>query len=174
MSRGTNTKLASELLKSTASRARKVRRLLLRCQPRSERLIAWPWNDSTQAPSACCSIAASYHLLNYIYHLLVADGLHIEHRSSTCIRQYKKLLHAVDILCISYYEACQRKKRTNSWIECLDSDSKSAMRNKQQKICWLLGGCGCRLSAVGCWGFVRAAYNFQHSSLAPGSRPGGI
>jgi hypothetical protein len=45
------------------------------------------------------------------------------------------LLHAVDILCINYYEAFQRKKRANSWndchsrIECLDS--KSAI-----KICW--------------------------------------
>jgi hypothetical protein len=52
---------SSELLKSTASRARKVRRLRLRCQLWSERLIIWPWDDSTQAPSACCSIAALYH-----------------------------------------------------------------------------------------------------------------
>jgi hypothetical protein len=59
-------------------------------------------------------------------------------------------LHAVDILCISYYEAFQRKKRTNSWndchsrIECLDS--KSVIKN-------MLGFRAC---------------NFQHVSLASG------
>jgi hypothetical protein len=37
-----------ELLKGTVSRARKVRGLLLRCQPWSKGLITWPWNDSTQ------------------------------------------------------------------------------------------------------------------------------
>jgi hypothetical protein len=62
----------------------------------------------------------------------------------------QKLLHAVDILCFSYYEACQRKKRANSWsdchsrIECLDS--KSAIQN-------LLGFRAC---------------NCQHFSLASG------
>jgi hypothetical protein len=62
----------------------------------------------------------------------------------------QKLLHAVDILCISYYEAFQRKKRASSWndchsrIECLDS--KSAIKN-------LLGFRAC---------------NFQHASLASG------
>jgi hypothetical protein len=60
------------------------------------------------------------------------------------------LLHAVDTLCINYYEAFERKKRANSWndchsrIECLDS--KSAIKN-------LLGFRAC---------------NFQHVSLAPG------
>jgi hypothetical protein len=45
----------------------------------------------------------------------------------------QKLLHAVDILCINYYEAFQRKQRANSWndchsrIECLDS--KSVIKN---------------------------------------------
>jgi hypothetical protein len=54
------------------------------------------------------------------------------------------------MLCISYYEAFQRKKRANSWndchswIECLDS--KSAIKN-------LLGFHAC---------------NFQHVSLASG------
>jgi hypothetical protein len=62
----------------------------------------------------------------------------------------QKLLHAVDILCINYYEAFQRKKRANSWsdchsrIECLDS--KSVIKN-------LLGFRAC---------------NFQHVSLASG------
>jgi hypothetical protein len=62
----------------------------------------------------------------------------------------QKLLHAVDILCISYYEAFQRKKRANSWndchsrIECLDS--KSVIKNMS--------------------GF--RACNFQHVSLASG------
>jgi hypothetical protein len=62
----------------------------------------------------------------------------------------QKLLHAVDILCINYYEAFQRKKRANSWndchsrMECLNS--KSAIKN-------LLGFRAC---------------NFQHVSLASG------
>jgi hypothetical protein len=62
----------------------------------------------------------------------------------------QKLLHAVDILCINYYEAFQRKKRADSWngchsrIECLDS--KSVIKN-------LLGFRAC---------------NFQHVSLASG------
>jgi hypothetical protein len=62
----------------------------------------------------------------------------------------QKLLHAVDILCTNYYEACQRKKRANSWndchsrIECLDS--MSVIKN-------LLGFRAC---------------NFQHVSLASG------
>jgi hypothetical protein len=30
----------------------------------------------------------------------------------------QKLLHAVDMLCIGYYEACQRKNRANSWNDC--------------------------------------------------------
>jgi hypothetical protein len=58
----------------------------------------------------------------------------------------QKLLHAVDILCsIDYYEACQRKKRANSWndchsrIECLDS--KSAIKK-------LLGFHACNLKHV--------------------------
>jgi hypothetical protein len=30
----------------------------------------------------------------------------------------QKLLHAVDMLCIDYYEACERKNRANSWNGC--------------------------------------------------------
>jgi hypothetical protein len=30
----------------------------------------------------------------------------------------QKLLHAVGMLCINYYEACQRKNRANSWNDC--------------------------------------------------------
>jgi hypothetical protein len=62
----------------------------------------------------------------------------------------QKLFHAVDILCINYHDAFQRKKRADSWndchsrIECLDS--KSAIKN-------MLGFRAC---------------NFQHSSLASG------
>jgi hypothetical protein len=65
----------------------------------------------------------------------------------------QKLLHAVDILYINYYEAPQRKQRADSWsdchsrIECLDS--KSVTKN-------MLGF---------------RAYNFQHASLASGFRP---
>jgi hypothetical protein len=61
----------------------------------------------------------------------------------------QKLLHAVDILCISYYEAFQRKNRANSWndchsrIECLDSKSVINI----------------------CWDFVRAIYNDCHSRV---------
>jgi hypothetical protein len=35
------------------------------------RLITWPCNDSTQAPSACCSLAART-TSHCIYHLLMA------------------------------------------------------------------------------------------------------
>ena len=69
----------------------------------------------------CCSIAASYHLP---LHLSPSDGLHIEVGLAPPIQ---KLLHAVDTLCIDYYEARQRKNRANSWndchsrVECLDS-----------------------------------------------------
>jgi hypothetical protein len=37
--------------------------------------LTWPWNESIQAPSACCSLEASYHLP---LHLSPSDGLHIE------------------------------------------------------------------------------------------------
>jgi hypothetical protein len=30
----------------------------------------------------------------------------------------QKVLHAVGVLCIDYYEACQRKDRANSWNDC--------------------------------------------------------
>jgi hypothetical protein len=53
---------------------------------------------------ACCSIAASYHLP---LHLSPSDGLHIEAALASATR---KLLHTVDMLCIDYYEACQREK----------------------------------------------------------------
>ena len=62
----------------------------------------------------------------------------------------QKLLHAVDILCISYYEAFQRKNRANRWNDCHSRiecpDSKSGIKNL--------------------FGF--RARDFQHSSLAPG------
>jgi hypothetical protein len=84
----------------------------------------------------------------YIYHLLMAS---IEVALAPAnARPIQKLLHAVGILCINYYEAFQRKKRANSWngghsrIECLDS--KSVIKN-------LLGFRAC---------------NFQHVSLASG------
>ena len=58
-----------------------------------------------------CSIAASYHLPLY---LSPSDGLHIEAGLAPPIQ---KLLHAVGMLCIDYYEACPRK-------------------NRAKKICW--------------------------------------
>ena len=60
----------------------------------------------------CCSIAASYHLP---LHLSPSDGLHIEVALASATI---KLLHTVDMLCIDYYEACQRKNRANSWNDC--------------------------------------------------------
>jgi hypothetical protein len=60
----------------------------------------------------CCSIAAPCHLP---LHLSPSDGLHIELGLAPPIQ---KLLHTVDILCIDYYEACQRKNRPNSWNDC--------------------------------------------------------
>ena len=60
----------------------------------------------------CCSIAASYHLP---LHLSPSDGLHIEVGLAPPIQ---KLLHTVDMLCIDYYEARQRKNRANSWNDC--------------------------------------------------------
>jgi hypothetical protein len=49
--------------------------------------------------------------------------------------QILKLLHAVDILCINYYEAFQRKNRANSWNGALsplaDGVSRQQGRNKK-------------------------------------------
>jgi hypothetical protein len=45
----------------------------------------------------------------------------------------QKLLHAVDVLCIDYYEACQRKNRANRWNDCHPRiecpDSKIGIKN---------------------------------------------
>jgi hypothetical protein len=45
------------------------------------------------------------------------------------------LLHAVDVLCIDYYEACQRKNRANSWNGC-HSPAEVPRQQAQKKICW--------------------------------------
>jgi hypothetical protein len=77
----------------------------------------------------CCSIAASCHLP---LHLSPPDGLHIE---ATLASATIKLLHAVDVLCIDYYGACQRKKRANSWNDC-HSRVEVSRQQAQKKICW--------------------------------------
>ena len=77
----------------------------------------------------CCSIAASYHLP---LHLSPSDGLHIEVGLAPPIQ---KLLHAVDMLCVDYYEACQRKNRANSWNDC-HSRVEVSQQQAQKKICW--------------------------------------
>ena len=76
----------------------------------------------------CCSIAASYHLP---LHLSPSDGLHIEVGLALPIQ---KLLHTVDMLCIDYYEACQRKNRANSWNDC-HSRVEVSRQQAQKKIC---------------------------------------
>ena len=76
----------------------------------------------------CCSIAASYHLP---LHLSPSDGLHIEVGLAPPIQ---KLLHAVDMLCIDYYEARQRKNRANSWNDC-HSRVEVSRQQAQKKIC---------------------------------------
>jgi hypothetical protein len=37
------------------------------------------------------------------------------------------------MLCIDYYEACQRKNRANSWNDC---HSRVERQQAQKKICW--------------------------------------
>jgi hypothetical protein len=43
-------------------------------------------------------------------------------------------LHTVDMLCIDYYEARQRKNRANSWNDCL-SRVEVSRQQAQKKIC---------------------------------------
>ena len=76
----------------------------------------------------CCSIAASYHLP---LHLSPSDGLHIEVGLAPPIQ---KLLHTVDMICIDYYEARQRKNRANSWNDC-HSRVEVSRQQAQKKIC---------------------------------------
>jgi hypothetical protein len=47
----------------------------------------------------------------------------------------QKVLHTVDMLCIDYYEACQRKNRANSWNDC-HSRVEVSRQQAQKKICW--------------------------------------
>jgi hypothetical protein len=44
-------------------------------------------------------------------------------------------LHTVDMLCIDYYEARQRKNRANSWNDC-HSRVEVSRQQAQKKICW--------------------------------------
>jgi hypothetical protein len=138
------------MLTASQSSYRKARGLRLRCQPWSEqRPIAgtWPWNDSTRAPSACCSIAAPCHLP---LHLSPSDGLHIEVALASANTKIVACRRYTMYQLLNYYGACQRKNRASSWndchpwIECLDS--KSGIKNV--------------------FGF--RACNFQHPSLASG------
>jgi hypothetical protein len=78
----------------------------------------------------CCSIAAS-SISHYIYHLLMAST-YIEVALAPA---NTKLLHTVDMICIDYYEACQRKYRANSWNEC-HSRVEVSRQQAQKKICW--------------------------------------
>jgi hypothetical protein len=39
------------------------------------------------------------------------------------------------MLCIDYYEACQRKKRANSWNDC-HSRVEVSRQQAQKKMCW--------------------------------------
>jgi hypothetical protein len=64
----------------------------------------------------CCSIAAPYHLP---LHLSPSDGLHIEVGLAPPIQ---KLLHTVDMLCIDYYEARQRKNRANKSVSTASAE----------------------------------------------------
>jgi hypothetical protein len=47
----------------------------------------------------------------------------------------QNLLHTVNMLCIGYYEACQRKNRANSWNDC-HSPVGVPQQQAQKKICW--------------------------------------
>jgi hypothetical protein len=46
----------------------------------------------------------------------------------------QKLLHTVDMICIDYYEAHQRKNRANSWSDC-HSRVEVSRQQAQKKIC---------------------------------------
>jgi hypothetical protein len=78
----------------------------------------------------CCSIAAPCHLP---LQLSPSDGLHIEVGLAP---PTQKLLHTVDMLCIDYYEACQRKKCANSWNDCHSPRVEVPRQQAQKKICW--------------------------------------
>jgi hypothetical protein len=47
----------------------------------------------------------------------------------------QKLFHTVGVLCIDYYEACQRKNRADSWNDC-HSRVEVSRQHAQQKSCW--------------------------------------
>jgi hypothetical protein len=47
----------------------------------------------------------------------------------------QKLLYAVGVLCIDYYEACQRKNRADSRNDC-HSRVEVSRHQAQKKICW--------------------------------------
>jgi hypothetical protein len=108
------------------------------------------------SPASCFVIGAvmCYMYLSYeqVIHLSPSDGLHIAHRSSTCIRQYKNCcmpwIYYVSTTTRRLNEKTVRTVGTiatcHSRIECLDS--KRVIKN-------LFGFRAC---------------NFQHSSLASG------
>jgi hypothetical protein len=48
----------------------------------------------------------------------------------------QKLLHAVDVLCIDYYEACPRKNRANKWNGCHSRPDRAVLTASAEKNCW--------------------------------------
>jgi hypothetical protein len=61
----------------------------------------------------------------------------------------QKLLHAVDILCINYCEAFQRKKRANSWNDCHSrgyGQGVSTARARALKNVYMLGFRACNFN----------------------------
>jgi hypothetical protein len=48
----------------------------------------------------------------------------------------QKLLHTVDMICIDYYEARQRKNRANSWNDC-HSRVEVSRQQAQKKSVWI-------------------------------------
>jgi hypothetical protein len=59
----------------------------------------------------------------------------------------QKLLHAVDMLCIDYYAACQRKNRANRWNNC---------HPRIERPSWLWSGPDSKRRKKICWDFVHA------------------
>jgi hypothetical protein len=51
----------------------------------------------------------------------------VTHANSCAVRR--------DMLCIDYYEACQRKNGANSWNDC-HSRVEVSRQQAQKKICW--------------------------------------
>jgi hypothetical protein len=88
----------------------------------------------------------------------------------------QKLLHTVGILCIDYYEACQRKNRANSWNDCHSPHSRVEVSRQQaqKKICWDFVHALLALVALAVWlqaGEDRAIAAGSKADLKSGCRP---